>query len=769
MTEDCPVGGDTTATRPVNSEAGPASSLLGRRVLVGASVGTVRYVGPVEGAKRRTKAEGGREQGRVGKETKKEEEEEWFGIEWDDPSRGKNDGSVNGRRYFDCTRHASCSAESSEEEKRAEIKPGSFVRKAAGKINFGRSFVSALKERYGGEDMEEEEQEERLNEGVTNLEREEEEEEKREEMFILSGGKTVVNVEFVGKEKIQNVLSQLVDLKEVGLSNAQISHAEVLLTGNQGAQGVKTRKRNLIQRLSPNIEGLDLSANMLRWQDVFEICSQLKHLQSLNLSSNSFENVSISGGGKGAHGVGDNEEPFAHVKVLFLNSVYVVNMKAVGDMLKWFVSSLRELHYCLNGGLFRFDADMLPPTIAGNLQLLNLEGNSLKWEDCCKLASMGNLKTLILNRNCIEKIEYESSGAEAGVPFSCLENLSLIDNEISSWQNINALDKFPRLKSLSLKRNPICKGDMNTTNKDFPPLTPSDFRIEVISRVASLERMNNSNVHPRERVDAERDYVRIYRQDWETAFIPSDFQTVVEAEKGIAETALRTRLQIENSEGKEGMPETKGKASQSYLDFVRVHPRYHFLMTKHDPDFDYSDVLYKRKELRKLIGAGNGTVSPSDDLGAEAKMQEMMATRGAKVLSSSTTSSKFVECKLQFATSIRPLIVNESLVLQKKLPKTTTIAKMKNLVHKLFAKMYNNALDDATTSSSLSADELDSFTIESLRFFIIDVQKYHIIPLDDDNKQLSFYTNENLATAIGNSSALTSDRNSMVISFCYAK
>ena len=42
---------------------------------------TVRYVGPVVG-----------------------QDGEWIGVEWDDPTRGKHDGSYGGERYFECAR-----------------------------------------------------------------------------------------------------------------------------------------------------------------------------------------------------------------------------------------------------------------------------------------------------------------------------------------------------------------------------------------------------------------------------------------------------------------------------------------------------------------------------------------------------------------------------------------------------------------------------------------------------------------------------------------
>ena len=49
------------------------------RVILNGQRATVRYVGLIAG-----------------------EEGEWIGLEWDDPGRGKHDGTANGFKYFEC-------------------------------------------------------------------------------------------------------------------------------------------------------------------------------------------------------------------------------------------------------------------------------------------------------------------------------------------------------------------------------------------------------------------------------------------------------------------------------------------------------------------------------------------------------------------------------------------------------------------------------------------------------------------------------------------
>ena len=58
----------------------PERRYLGQRISFDGHLCTVRYIGPI-------------------KTTKKGD---WLGVEWDDPSRGKHDGSHEGERYFQC-------------------------------------------------------------------------------------------------------------------------------------------------------------------------------------------------------------------------------------------------------------------------------------------------------------------------------------------------------------------------------------------------------------------------------------------------------------------------------------------------------------------------------------------------------------------------------------------------------------------------------------------------------------------------------------------
>jgi dynactin complex subunit len=57
----------------------PESIKIGTRIQVGKDRATVKFIGKVQDTKG-----------------------EWLGIEWDDPKRGKHDGSHKNTKYFEC-------------------------------------------------------------------------------------------------------------------------------------------------------------------------------------------------------------------------------------------------------------------------------------------------------------------------------------------------------------------------------------------------------------------------------------------------------------------------------------------------------------------------------------------------------------------------------------------------------------------------------------------------------------------------------------------
>uniref|UniRef100_A0A8C2STH8 Tubulin-specific chaperone E n=1 Tax=Coturnix japonica TaxID=93934 RepID=A0A8C2STH8_COTJA len=189
---------------------------LGRRVLCGTEYGTVRYVGsvpPTAGI--------------------------WLGVEWDDPQRGKHDGTYEGTQYFKC-RHP---------------RGGSFIR--PNKANFGVDFLTAIKGRYG------------LNENQNG--------QNGIENTCVFGNKTV---EFVGRDSIEKKQRQLTDIYPI--LPYLIQNQNLILISEKGRS---------------DIRHIDLSKNLVScWDTVIDIASQVPNLETLDISGNKmkFPSTSIS-------------------------------------------------------------------------------------------------------------------------------------------------------------------------------------------------------------------------------------------------------------------------------------------------------------------------------------------------------------------------------------------------------------------------------------------------------------------------------------------
>nr|XP_042134159.1 tubulin-specific chaperone E isoform X2 [Peromyscus maniculatus bairdii] len=184
--------------------------VVGRRVEVNGEFATVRFCGdvpPVAGL--------------------------WLGVEWDNPERGKHDGSHEGTMYFKC-RHPT---------------GGSFVR--PNKVNFGVDFLTALKKRYVLEDGSDDDG----------------------KSYSLKVGSK--QVQTVGFDNITKKQSQLRALQNISLWKCAVSHA-----GEQGR----------IAEACPNIRVVNLSKNLLSsWAEVVLIAEQLNNLEVLDLSENKLQ------------------------------------------------------------------------------------------------------------------------------------------------------------------------------------------------------------------------------------------------------------------------------------------------------------------------------------------------------------------------------------------------------------------------------------------------------------------------------------------------
>lgn len=379
-------------------------------------IGTVKYVGQVEGYSGY-----------------------WVGVEWDNRD-GKHDGSVNGVRYFN-----------------AQFpKSASFARPH--NLSPGVSLLQALDIRYRTSSTKEEE----------------------DEMYVLSASNKRVNVQLLGKDKIEDKLGRFEELP-----GASLFYLGVSSSGDPSQ----------ISKTLPNLKELDLTGNLLsEWQDVAVICSGLPALTALNLTSNtmSYSVVGIS--------------HLTNLRILVLNNT-AINWSQV-EVLKDSLQAIEELH--LMGNKLREITPTSSNVVQGfdSLRLLNLEDNDIAdWGEILKLSQLKCLEQLQLNKNNIERIWYPatdelpySSGSpdKSHKPFQNLRCLLIGANKIEDVASIDALNSYPGLVDIRCSENPATD-----------PRRGGIARYVLIARLAKVEVLNGSEITFRERKDSEIRYIRL--------------------------------------------------------------------------------------------------------------------------------------------------------------------------------------------------------------------------------------------------------------------
>ncbi|KAI8391617.1 uncharacterized protein BYT42DRAFT_201605 [Radiomyces spectabilis] len=345
---------------------------VGSRIQVQHSLGTVRFIGTVENTKG-----------------------VWLGVEWDDASRGKHDGSHQGIRYFHCSVPGS----------------GSFIRYHPEKVRLGCTFMEALTSKYLEEDTSE----------MTVYDPE------SDKGQLYFGGNKQIKVETVGFGKIQRQQRQLHKLQVVGLAGQEISSA--------GVPGI-------IREAALNIVDLDLSRNLVAdWHTIADIASQLPSLKILRLNQSRLQpppnDVTVL--------YREGQSPFATLTTLVLNHTGVQWSEI--EQLAPLLQPIEDLQLAGN------DIRQLSSVSLPHLKCINFEHNKLdNWTQVVKLGNLPSLETLFLNNNTIPSVDIPEPGA-----FPQLQFLRLDSNAIQNWTSFDALNAMPSLTKLRCKHNPIFK------------------------------------------------------------------------------------------------------------------------------------------------------------------------------------------------------------------------------------------------------------------------------------------------------------------------
>ncbi|KAI3353597.1 hypothetical protein L3Q82_020123, partial [Scortum barcoo] len=403
----------------------------GRRVSCGGERATVRYVGPVPPT--------------AGL---------WIGVEWDNPERGKHDGSHDGVQYFTC-RHPT---------------GGSFVRPA--KASFGVDFLTAVQQLYQIDS----------------------EEVLSEEISISSKKlKWGVIKERSFQQKIERF--KVLVSKFDSFRDSSVSVAE-----SAGREWAGTRRRNQeddTEYLFPEkevylyVQWLDLSSTLLScWDNVSAITQQLERLEGLQLSNNRLRLPFDPS----AH-----SEAFSSLRVLALNSCELTWPQILQCAPMW--PQLEDL--CVEEN----DITELqrPEGVLQSLKTLSLSSNPLVQESVLSVAALPRLEQLNLSRTELSNIRFDDAtpGCQTAM-FPALKILNLDHNNITEWRVVDELAKLPSLLQFSCRGNRLVSSDGN-------PRTANQLLIAKLGRLSVL---NGCEIHPEDRRGAELDYIKMFGEEW---------------------------------------------------------------------------------------------------------------------------------------------------------------------------------------------------------------------------------------------------------------
>ncbi|XP_015599649.1 tubulin-specific chaperone E isoform X2 [Cephus cinctus] len=355
---------------------------IGSRIECDGYRGTVKYFGPVGDTKG-----------------------EWLGVDWDDPTRGKHNGTYDGVEYFKTWRPTS----------------GSFIR--PGKVKLGISCPQAIRARYG-----------LINDELVGID--------KDNLNSLQKEINAPFLEMVGFSKVNKKQSKFDQLKVIWLREQCVSDAG--------------RPREL-EELCPNLDELDISRNLINsWKFVSEICCQLRMLTRLNVSENHLpveQNLETL------------KNAFLNVKHLTMAKMNY-NWFDIQQCIIMF-PSIQELSVSFNI-VDTLEVPSKNSNIM-KITELTLEANLISsWDEVLKLGHLPSLEYLNLNLNKINAIYFPTTHPmEKTNLFPALRQLHISKNNISEWRSISELEKLVNLEELKLRDNPVLQGETIETARQL--------------------------------------------------------------------------------------------------------------------------------------------------------------------------------------------------------------------------------------------------------------------------------------------------------------
>jgi tubulin-specific chaperone E len=410
-------------------------------------VGTVAYVGPVASAKSPT--------------------EIYAGIVWDDPCRGKHDGSVICRQTNAIVRHFSCgSSGSSTKNSNNKNHPtqGSFLKLKL--LDTGIPLTaSLLRSKYV-----------EMNAPViapNNM---------LPHTVTTASGKELP-IEFWGELKIRE-RQQLENIDKISLRRCGIARACTNDDDDDDDDNDTQSFRDFSQ-----IKEMDLAGNLLcHWREVWKIMKQFPNLENFSIAHNYVRDIqdipkhsafSLAAG------------TFDRIQILNLNHCAItsfITLQCVADTMP----NLKSL--CVaNNDL----SDLTNYQVRGLDRLQRLDCSNCHWDTWMgqvdKFSHLPLLQWLNLDDNLLPSIPMDAGD---GSRFQSLTTLQISGTAISSWMDLEGIQSLSSLHGLRLKNVPLTVD-----------LSPAEVRCWCVARYPQLDIMNGSVISHLERIEAEKRYV----------------------------------------------------------------------------------------------------------------------------------------------------------------------------------------------------------------------------------------------------------------------
>ncbi|XP_005177936.1 tubulin-specific chaperone cofactor E-like protein [Musca domestica] len=281
------------------------------------------------------------------------------------------------------------------------------------------------------------------------------------------------------------------------------------------------------------VRELDLAQNKLQdWHEVFQIVEHMPRIEFLNLSKNNLSNPLTK----------LSAPPITNLRGIVLNGTYL-NWESI-DVLLENLPVLEELHLSLNDykEVLIDTAELATADPANSdsckccdakesshtkkykkisphkaLRTLHFTGNPVeKWPEICRLGRIFPCMENLVLADCPiraiefpEKLDDNSTIADAAedtdLPQKHFPNLLFLNlsyASINTWDDIDRLATFPKLKNLRVKNWPLW---------DRLECTEHERRQLLIARLPNVAILNGGGViTPDEREDAERAFIRHY-------------------------------------------------------------------------------------------------------------------------------------------------------------------------------------------------------------------------------------------------------------------